>query len=91
MCISIAPVNEDDKIEICFFVERILQRRNGGANISLDLLVKNVGSQSVDRLRFAVPYSLVEVQRLEDMQEEEAAKETEKLIREQASLCIIPA
>jgi hypothetical protein len=65
MCIAIFPLLNDQIVQVEFALERIYQRRNGGVDITVDLLVHNASSRSsIDRIRILLPHALVDLPRL---------------------------
>src|SRR5438034_6579984 len=61
MCIAVYAAQPEDRIAISFALDRICRTQDGGTQVTLDLLISNVGSTDIGRLRFAYPNALVRV------------------------------
>jgi CO dehydrogenase nickel-insertion accessory protein CooC1 len=67
--VAIYTLSPSESIEVEFALETICQRRNGGARVTRDLLVKNSSASSViNRLRLGFSYPLVDVRSLKECQ-----------------------
>jgi hypothetical protein len=65
MCIAVVSVKPEKPIRLDFTLERIYLRRDGGANVDVDLLVRNLGDSAIDSLRVILRDPLVDIHRLE--------------------------
>ena len=79
MCMAIVPIEDQDSIVIAFAAETIYQRRNGRSDINLDVLVKNVCDRPIRRLRFWIPYSMVDIGSVTGLPSQAARHESNRL------------
>jgi hypothetical protein len=59
-------LSKDERIALNFVFERIYLRIDGSTSITVDLLLANLGEKSISRLRVALPYALVDVEKIKD-------------------------
>ncbi|MCI0535122.1 MAG: hypothetical protein L0Z50_07830, partial [Verrucomicrobiales bacterium] len=74
MSLAIYTFARPNRLEITFALEQILLTRKGDTFVSLDLLLRNTGQDSVRQVRLALPYALVHLSRLDRVKSEETAE-----------------
>lgn len=81
MCLAIFPSNPVARIAIEFALERIYLQRNGDADMTVDLLVQNIGDVHVGALRIVLPASLLDISPLSILRSDVEAEELAAKLR----------
>src|SRR5258707_2621342 len=61
MCMAVYATGPDEQIQLTFLLERIYLRRDGTTSITADMLVQNMGSTPLQRIRILLPYAFVKI------------------------------